>query len=225
LFIAQRHFTRALAKIPIIKKIINLLLIILVLQGCSYRMVDAKTMTGEIIKIKEYKDPKIEHKVNRNIEFDYYRSKFEQLSCNNRIDSIQDWYLIESDTFKIYLFKDLKEFLPLFVDNKICAIEIYKSMTINPFITRWEKNTLSITDIEVFRNVDNQSNQKKYELQAYLGVCPCFGPSAQHFLFELTLNKSESNSFKNINFIKYGQLSAFGNPMHRESTNYYFDED
>ena len=198
--------------------IILYLLIGLMLISCNYEMVEGELSDGRIIKVKQYKDPKVEEKHYLNSFFDYSRDNYSNnlIQSQIKIDTNKSGYIVKLDSSKIYIDKSLEEYLSLFIDGRINSNMVYPELEKDVFATtNWEKNSCTIEYIKELENVKNKQNQRKFQMGTYIVKCPCFGPSSEIFYFEITFNKLDSKiKGDKLNFIKEGKITAFKSKKH-----------
>jgi len=193
--------------------VFTIICISLIIASCSGKLVNSTSS----IKDKGEAPKNLGDEVSRteylNDLFDYWRSNHENMSLGSpiSIDTVPGYYLIKVDSSIIYLEKKLYTYLPLFRDGRINSKIIYPILKENVFaVTSWEKNSLTISNIEELENLNNKVNQRKFELVINIGKPPCFGPSAEIFYLELSLMNLKSMVKDDIEkFVLKGEVTAF----------------
>lgn len=192
-------------------KLISISIILVLFSCCSYEMVKGTSSTGEVRKFKQYKDAEKDRIYSLKNYFNVltYLNKTNKYEHEVFVDSLNSNLVFQFDSMYVHLHNPDSNFAELFYNGLYDPHSIYKKLVESSFkLLVWEKNTITISQVNRLKEVEVDKNKMRFEIMVYLGLCPCHGPFEQTFYLEIT-NKNFSNKVAFKEFVKGAEISAF----------------
>lgn len=194
-------------------KAISLITVILfVFNSCSYKMHKSITEDGNRVKNKEYKktEKNTVHQLKNHFEYLHSTNSQERYNGQIEIDSSKSMLTYQNDSMIVYLDNSDSNYIELLLNGLIDPQPIYDFL-VNRNLKElsWKEHSFTISKINRLQKIESSNKHMRFEIQVFLGKCPCFGPFQETFYLEIT-NNIKNN--KNLNlFFNTSKITAFGN--------------